>query len=94
MLLSALPVRRFGSCQDGTLSPISLAIDVAAGSLCQAVLTVLGLSALLSAHAMALIVTKIGAFISRGSPVRRSGRRPPRTILKRRSLQGAKNPER
>ena len=41
-------------------SGVALAVGVAAGSLCWAVLTVLGLSALLSVYATALIVIKIG----------------------------------
>ena len=44
----------------GRASGIALAAGIAAGSLCWAVLTVLGLSALLSAYATALIVIKIG----------------------------------
>ncbi|MBP8937202.1 MAG: LysE family transporter [Agrobacterium sp.] len=44
----------------GRASGVALAVGVAAGSLCWAVLTVLGLSALLSAYATALIVIKIG----------------------------------
>lgn len=44
----------------GRTSGVALAVGVAAGSLCWAVLTVLGLSALLSAYATALIVIKIG----------------------------------
>lgn len=44
----------------GRASGVALAIGVAAGSLCWAVLTVLGLSALLSAYATALTVIKIG----------------------------------
>lgn len=44
----------------GRASGMALATGVAAGSLCWAVLTVLGLSALLSAYATALTVIKIG----------------------------------
>ena len=44
----------------GRASGVALAVGVAAGSLCWAMLTVVGLSALLSAYAMALIVIKIG----------------------------------
>lgn len=44
----------------GRASGVALAVGVAAGSLCWAVLTVLGLSALLSAYATALTVIKIG----------------------------------
>lgn len=44
----------------GRTSGAALAVGVAAGSLCWAVLTVLGLSVLLSAYATALIVIKIG----------------------------------
>jgi threonine/homoserine/homoserine lactone efflux protein len=48
----------------GRTSGVALAVGVAAGSLCWAVLTVLGLSALLSAYATALIVIKIGGGLS------------------------------
>jgi threonine/homoserine/homoserine lactone efflux protein len=44
----------------GRTSGVALAVGVAAGSLCWAVLTVLGLSALLSTYATALTVIKIG----------------------------------
>lgn len=44
----------------GRTSGVALAVGIAAGSLCWAVLTVLGLSALLSVYATALIVIKIG----------------------------------
>ncbi len=47
----------------GRASGVILAIGVAAGSLCWAVLTVLGLSAVLSAYSTALVVIKIGGGI-------------------------------
>ena len=44
----------------GRVPAMALALGIATGSLCWATLTVLGLSALLSTYAMALIVIKIG----------------------------------